>query len=84
MPSRDDHTIVDYSIPHYVGAGFGFALYSYSFGEQGHKIGGPAVERMAEYAKWRDPVELILPDPDGARAVEAIRLARDRLRNSRN
>jgi hypothetical protein len=31
-----------------VGAGFGFALYSYSFGEKGHRIGDPAIERMRE------------------------------------
>lgn len=77
-PSRDDHTIIDYSIPHYVGAGFGFALYSYALGEKGHQIGDPAAERMQEFSHWRDPFTMILPDRDDANAVQAIRTERDR------
>jgi hypothetical protein len=76
-PSRDDHTIVDYSIPFYIGSGFGYSLYSYKFGTGKYTISVPAKARMAEYDGWRDPLSLILPDPDDARAVQLIQAARD-------
>ena len=76
-PSRDDHTIVDYSIPFYIGSGFGYSLYSYSFGSEKYRISDPGRERMLEYVGWRDPLSLILPDPDDARAVQEIQSQRD-------
>jgi spermidine synthase len=71
-PVRDDRTIVDYSIPHYIGSGFGFYLYTYRLGPSGYKVSTVSQEKIREYAEWGDPVSLIIPDARQARRVEQV------------
>jgi spermidine synthase len=61
-PVRDDRTMVDYSIPRFVGSGFGFSLYTYYVGSADDNPTQVMRERLREYASWADPAELIVPD----------------------
>jgi hypothetical protein len=71
---RDDHTVVDYSIPHFVGSGFGFSLYSYIIGDATQNPVTVMKERLLEYATWGDPASAIIADPAQAERVNrAIR-----------
>jgi hypothetical protein len=77
-PVRDDRTIVDYSIPRFVGSGFGFSLYSYKIGSSEDNPRQVVLARMREYAEWADPASAIIPDPEQARRVEEAILLRRR------
>jgi spermidine synthase len=70
-PVRDDRTIVDYTIPREAGSGFGF-IFRYPF-----KRDSTFADLMRDYASWRDPMTLIIPDPAQAERVERAREARD-------
>jgi len=71
-PVRDDKTVVDYSIPRFVGAGFGLSLYDYPIGTG--TLQQVMRERLAEYDSWGDSAASIVPDPSqAARLDRAIR-----------
>jgi hypothetical protein len=70
-PVRDDRTIVDYTIPREAGSGFGF-IFRYPF-----KRDSTFADLMRDYASWRDPTALIIPDPAQSERVERAREARD-------
>jgi spermidine synthase len=81
-PVRDDRTLVDYSIPRFVGSGFGFSLYTYAIGSADENPTRVMRERMAEYAEWADSAERIVPDPEQAARVNraiATRQKSDRM-----
>ncbi len=73
-PVRDDRTIVDYTIPYYVGSGFGFYYHTYPVGPEGFDQFTPGRERTFEYLGWSDPISLIVPDPTQAARIEDARL----------
>ncbi len=80
-PVRDDRTLVDYSIPRFVGSGFGFSVFTYSIGSSDDNPRTVGQARMREYADWSDAAELILADPTQAERVDraiAQRQARSR------
>jgi spermidine synthase len=68
---RDDHTVVDYSIPRFVGSGFGFSNFTYSIGDETRNPSMVLGERMREYAEWSDAASALVPD-----ACQAQRLTR--------
>jgi spermidine synthase len=76
-PVRDDRTIVDYSIPHYIGAGFGLD-YGYPIGPDGFDVQTLRSERLREYETWQDPISFIIPSSEQARRVEGA-MAKRRL-----
>ena len=77
-PARDDRTIVDYSIPRFIGSGYGFSMYTYPIGAEGAEWQAVATERFAEYASWGDSSAAIVPDPEAAALIDqAIRARQD-------
>jgi hypothetical protein len=70
-PVRDDRTIVDYTIPRHAGSGFGF-VFRYPF-----KRDSTVADLMRDYASWRDPMALVIPDAGQSSRVEGVRKARD-------
>ncbi len=68
-PVRDDRTMVDYSIPRFVGSGFGFSLYTYRIGSQVDNPQRVMRARFREYASWADSAERIIPDAGQAELV---------------
>jgi spermidine synthase len=70
-PVRDDRTIVDYTIPHHVGAGFGLD-YHY----RGWSVGKLRNQLVREYESWQDPYSELLADPRDASLVERARITR--------
>jgi len=73
-PVRDDKTVVDYSIPRFVGSGFGFSIFTYMIGDEQRNPNRVLAERMKEYAAWGDPASTIVPDPCQAKRLDlAIR-----------
>jgi hypothetical protein len=74
-PVRDDRTIVDYSMPRFVGSGFGFSIFTLAIGDKEHNPRSVLNERFAEYKGWGDPASAIVADPVQARRVDrAIQL----------
>jgi hypothetical protein len=69
-PVRDDRTVVDYSIPKFVGAGFGFGPYAYAIGDPKTDLGRLVFARLGEYAQWHAPAATIVPDPQQARLLD--------------
>jgi spermidine synthase len=65
-PVRDDRTMVDYSIPRFVGSGFGFSLYTYRIGSMDDNPQQVMRTRFREYASWADSADHIVPDPGQA------------------
>jgi hypothetical protein len=78
-PVRDDRTLVDYSIPRFVGSGFGFSLYTHSIGTPSDNPNRVMRERFREYASWADPAGLIVPDAAQAEGVNDAILERQEL-----
>jgi hypothetical protein len=73
-PVRDHRTMVDYSIPRFVGSGYGFSLYTYVVGSEIDNPSAIMKERLEEYAGWGDAAAAIVPDPcQAARLDRAIR-----------
>jgi spermidine synthase len=75
-PVRDDRTIVDYTIPRYVGSGYGLSFYSYAIGSRVHNPNSVSFAKTREYAEWADAASLIVPDPEQAERVERAILKR--------
>ncbi|MFQ5515241.1 MAG: fused MFS/spermidine synthase [Myxococcota bacterium] len=74
----DDRTVVDFSIPRFVGSGFGFSIFTYVIGDNLRNPTRVVRERMRQYATWGDPASEIVPDPCQARRLDrAIRLRRE-------
>lgn len=69
-PVRDDRTVVDYSIPRFVGSGFGFSIFTYMIGDEQRNPTRVLGERMREYAAWGDPASTIVPDPCQAKRLD--------------
>ena len=68
-PVRDDRTMVDYSIPRFVGSGFGFSLYTYRVGSPEDNPTQVMQTRFQEYASWGDSAERIISGPAQAELV---------------
>jgi spermidine synthase len=66
---RDDRTVVDYSIPRFLGSGFGFSNFTYAIGDEARNPSTILWERMREYAGWSDPVSDLVPNPCQARRL---------------
>ena len=82
-PASDDRTIVDYSIPHFVGGSFGFSPLAYRIGSEQENPATVIRQLNAEYAEWADPAATIIPDPEQARRVDrAIEARRARGRKA--
>jgi hypothetical protein len=80
-PVTDDRTIVDYSIPHFVGSGFGFHDLTYRIKADDKTPRVITRDRIREYAEWADPVSEIIPNPAQAERVakaQALRQVRAR------
>lgn len=72
---RDDRTIVDYSMPKFVGSGFGFSIFTLGIGDKDQNPTKVISERLAEYASWGDPASSIVPDTEQAAQLDrAIQL----------
>lgn len=69
-PVRDDRTVVDYSMPRFIGSGFGFSPFIYAIGNQAANPFTVVNERLAEYRSWGAPASSIVPDPAQARRVD--------------
>jgi spermidine synthase len=78
-PVLDDRTIVDYSIPHFVGGAFGFSPLAYRIGSEEENPAKVIRQLAAEYAEWADPASTIIPDPEQARRVDRAIEARQAL-----
>ena len=66
---RDDRTVIDFAMPHTRGTGFGLNPRWQETSEDFRRD-------QREYASWRDPVRLVVPDRRQAERVEAARRAR--------
>jgi spermidine synthase len=75
-PVTDDRTIVDYTIPRYVGSGYGLSFYSYAIGSRARNPNSVSLAKTREYAEWADPASLIVPDPEQAARVDQAILRR--------
>jgi spermidine synthase len=74
-PVRDDRTVVDFSMPRFIGSGYGLSLYTYAIGDERASPWKVINDRLKEYATWGDSASLIIADPEQARRVDrAIRL----------
>ncbi len=74
-PVRDDRTIVDYSMPKFIGSGFGFSIFTLAIGDKDHNPRVVLNERLEEYRGWGDPASSIVADPVQAKRVDrAIQL----------
>jgi hypothetical protein len=69
-PVRDDRTIVDYSIPRFVGSGYGFSIYTYAIGTGALGPANVLRARSREYASWSDAASAIIPDPAQAERIQ--------------
>ncbi len=74
-PVHDDLTMVDYSIPRFVGSGFGLDLYTYGIGDATNNPTKVVYQRLNEYRHWSSPASTIVPDESQAKLLdEALRL----------
>lgn len=77
-PVRDDRTIIDYSMPSQIDTGFGLEPEL-----EPAELLAELAREMRELAGWRDPLALILPDPEQAERTEAARERRSSLAGGR-